>query len=205
LTPILYQKRRASLPMIDYSQPVFYRFNEDSLSLVNEIVKSNCTPKKILDVGAGSGIIGIELALKLNIPEVHFLELQKDWKPFLESNISELIPDTITKIFWSPVSDWRSKEKYDLIVSNPPYYLPQNGKISPDPVRAHCRSFLQDDWEIMIGKCINSLTSEGTAWFITPRENLTYILKCAPMKPEVIKSGELVILKFNSSGYKSKS
>lgn len=191
--------------MSDYSQPVFYRFNEDSLLLVKEIAKSDLKLKKILDVGAGSGIIGIELALKMNIPEVHFLELQEDWKPFLETNIHELIPETQAKIFWTSVSGWKSKEKYDLIVSNPPYYLPQNGKISPDPVRAHCRSFLIDDWEIMLEKCLKRLTPEGSAWFITPRENLVHILKCAPMKPEVIKSGELVILKFSSSEYKSKS
>ena len=191
--------------MSDYSQPVFYRFNEDSLLLVNEIVKSDLNPQKILDVGAGSGIIGIELALKLNIPEVHFLELQIDWKPFLETNITELIPGNKTKIFWSSVSEWKSKEKYDLIVSNPPYYLPQNGKISPDPVRAHCRSFLKDDWEIMLAKCMKRLTDDGSAWFITPKENLVHILKTAPIKPEVRHVGELVILKFSSSGYKSKS
>ncbi len=188
--------------MSDYSQPVFYRFNEDSLLLVKEIAKAGGKPQKILDVGAGSGIIGIELAMKLNIPEVHFLELQMDWKPFLETNIQELIPTTKTKIFWSSVSDWKAKEKYDLIVSNPPYYLPQNGKISPDPVRAHCRSFLKDDWEILLSKSLKALTKEGSAWFITPRENLTHILKCAPIKPEVIKTGELVILKFSLSGYK---
>ncbi len=191
--------------MSDYSQPVFYRFNEDSLLLVNEIVKTDLNPKKILDVGAGSGIIGIELAMKLNIPEVHFLELQMDWKPFLETNISELIPETKTKIFWSSVSEWKSKEKYDLIVSNPPYYLPQNGKISPDPVRAHCRSFLKDDWEIMLAKCMKRLTDDGSAWFITPKENLVHILKIAERKPDVIHAGNLVILKFSLSGYKSKS
>ncbi|MES2529108.1 MAG: methyltransferase [Bdellovibrionota bacterium] len=189
--------------MSDYSQPVFYRFNEDSLLLVKEIANSDERPEKILDVGAGSGIIGIELALKMKIPEVHFLELQLDWKPFLETNIQELIPGTKTKIFWNSVSEWKTTQKYDLIVSNPPYYLPQNGKISPDPVRAHCRSFLKDDWEILLKKSLKALTKEGTAWFITPRENLSHILKSAPVKPEVIKTGELVILKFSSSEYKS--
>ncbi len=191
--------------MSDYSQPVFYRFNQDSLLLVKAIVESELLPKKILDVGAGSGIIGIELALRMQIPEVHFLELQKDWKPFLETNIDELIPHTRTRIFWSSVSDWSSPQKYDLIVSNPPYYLPLNGNISPDPVRAHCRSFLKDDWVILLSKCMKALVPEGSAWFITPKENLVHIEKSTPLKPEVIQSGDLVILKFSSSEYKSKS
>jgi tRNA1(Val) A37 N6-methylase TrmN6 len=50
----------------DYSQPDYYRFNSDSITLVNYLLKSMGPTESILDLGAGCGIIGIELARYLS-------------------------------------------------------------------------------------------------------------------------------------------
>lgn len=185
--------------MSDYHQPIFYRFNQDSLLLVKEIVESRPAARNLLDVGAGSGVIGIELALKLGIKNVHFLELQKEWKLSLEKNISEFLPDRETEVFWSSASNWNPKVKYDLIVSNPPYFLPEKGRISPDPIRAKCRSFLEDDWKIFGEKAFCSLSPGGSAWFVTLSENVSHIRKEWRDIPFEVKAREeLAILRISS-------
>ncbi|MFL5784429.1 MAG: methyltransferase [Bacteriovoracaceae bacterium] len=151
--------------MSDYSQPDFYRFNEDSFLLVNEVLK-NGRHGLLLDIGAGSGVIGIELALKLNLPEVHFLELQKEWAPYLEENVRSFIPEKKTRTFWTSIGEWEPEPIYDLIVSNPPYYIPGKGIQSPDPVRANCRSFNIDNGDVLREKVMRGLKPGGAAWIL---------------------------------------
>lgn len=182
--------------MSEYHQPVFYRFNEDSLLLVREVAAVRTTAKNLLDIGAGSGVIGIELANKLGVQNVHFLELQRDWGPVLERNVAEFLPGRETQIFWDSVSRWKPGMKYDLIVSNPPYYLPGNGQLSPDPVRAKCRSFLEDDWKTLGEKIVVALAPGGSAYVVTLTENLPHVREEWELIPfVVIERNHLVILR----------
>ncbi len=185
--------------MTDYQQPEFYRFNEDSLALVKEIVSQGFQPEKILDIGAGSGVIGIELAQKLRIPVVHFLELQKEWAPFLSANIETYLKVSEVKIFWNSVGRWIPETKYDLIVANPPYYLPENGRLSPDPVRARCRSFLEDNWETLFAKSFSALKPHGHAFFVTTPDNLGHVKRAARDLPlRIIEKNNILILRISS-------
>lgn len=187
--------------MSDYHQPVFYRFNQDSLLLVNEILETKPVVRNLIDIGAGSGVIGIELANKLGMNNVHFLELQAEWKETLEKNISEFLPGKETRVFWQSVASWNPTIRYDLIVSNPPYFLPENGQLSPDPVRAKCRSFLEDDWKVFGEKCYSALAPKGSAWFVTLSENVPHIKKQWKDIPFQVKECEqLSILVISSPG-----
>ncbi len=164
--------------MKDYLQPDFYRFNEDSLKLVKEVLNSGIRPDSLLDMGAGSGVIGLELAKVLRPGRLDFLELQTEWEPYLSGNIRDFLPkDVQTNVFWNSFSSWVPDRQYELIVCNPPYYLPGRGILSPDPVRARCRSFEVDDWESLLSKCLSALTPDGMAWFVSPKENQELIEK----------------------------
>src|SRR4051812_43029170 len=119
--------------MNDYSQPDFYRFNEDSLKLVNWILEKKLNAKAILDLGAGCGIIGIELANRMHADSLTMVELQADYKAHLEKNI-DLILDKkiIPHISIQSFKKWTPNQLYDLIVCNPPYFLPGHGEVSKD-------------------------------------------------------------------------
>ncbi len=184
--------------MSDYIQPQFYRFNEDSLLLVKEVAHKHPKAESILDIGAGSGVIGIELAMRLKIPVVHFVELQEEWKDSLETNIHKFLPGLKAKIYWTRISSWEPERKYDLIVSNPPYYLPRSGKLSPDPIRAKCRSFLEDNWEILLLRSQAALLPGGWAHFVTLTENLNHIQETGiPFMSQ--EHGDLVIISIKST------
>jgi tRNA1Val (adenine37-N6)-methyltransferase len=153
--------------MSDYLQPDFYRFNEDSLKLVKFTEKKLHAVTSLLDLGAGSGIIGIELANRLRPVKLTLLDSQEEWLPYLKHNTEKFLNKTIQrKIIITTFGEFESTEKYDLIVCNPPYYLPGHGKPSIDKRRERARSFIVDDWDILLAKIEASLTPAGLAFLV---------------------------------------
>lgn len=153
--------------MSDYQQPNFYRFNQDSLSLVKWISKQNIKAQHILDLGAGSGIVGIELANALQPDSLTSLELQKDFKYYLEFNLETFKQGSYeTFIIMTSFGEWIPSRKYDLIVANPPYYLPGHGEASRDSRKGIARSFLIDDWGVLLQKIQLALTAKGAAFLV---------------------------------------
>lgn len=153
--------------MIDYLQPDFYRFNQDSIKLVKFIVTRESKSETILDLGAGCGVLGFELAKVFNPTHLHLVEVQPEYLPFLESNSNFFLPPaTKLSISIQSFKEFSSSTKYSLICSNPPYYLPGSGQLSPDPRRNIARSFVRDGWESLLLVVENSLEQEGKAYFV---------------------------------------
>lgn len=78
---------------------------------------------RILDLGAGSGAIGISLACERPDATVDLVERSPAARPFTARNIAALAPAQCTLYD----SDWFSAlggQRYDLIISNPPYVAP---------------------------------------------------------------------------------
>lgn len=153
--------------MSDYLQPEFYRFNQDSLFLVNWIEKKGWRPKHVLDFGAGSGVIGIELSNRLAPESLTLVELQPEFAPYIRSNLETQKQGSYSSDFFiSSFGDWKSDSHFDLIVSNPPYYLPGQGEASKDQRKGRARSFLIDDWRVLLARIAFFLTPEGKALLV---------------------------------------
>ena len=153
--------------MTNYTQPSFYRFNEDSLRLVKWILQQGLSPRSILDMGAGCGVIGIELALALGADTLTMVEAQADYSESLETNCQDLLDKTLYQIEYKTFADWIPDKAYDLIVSNPPYYLPGHGEKNADIRREKARSFILDNWTILLQKIAASLEPiRGRAYIV---------------------------------------
>lgn len=186
----------------DYSQPDFYRFNEDSLKLVNFITGKIMQASRVIDLGSGCGVIGIELAQKMTISEIHFLELQSIFKDYLETNISLFIPNSKSEVIISGLGAFKSDLKYDLIVSNPPYFLPGAGQLGPNSHRNICRSFIEGGWMELLQFITDYLTPSGTAVFVikNSREILKHIETCTKLfslKMQKTDEGGICFLQFS--------
>lgn len=152
--------------MNDYLQPGFYRFNSDSLELVKWILPQIKKCHSLLDLGAGCGIIGLELVQKIPTQQLVLLEGQEDFKPYLTHNLCFLPSNTACELVFQKFSQWNPSKKFDLIVCNPPYYLPGRGESSTDPRRGMARSFIHDDWAELLGAIEKSLASDGRAYLV---------------------------------------
>lgn len=166
--------------MSDYLQPDFYRFNQDSLQLVNWIATKLQTASDILDLGAGSGVIGIELANRLRPQSLTMVELQPEFMPYLQSNSQDQKKGHYDiGIVNSSFGEFKTAKTFDLIVSNPPYYLPGNGEASQDVRKGKARSFLVDGWPVLLRRIKELLTPAGHAYIVIKNDKalLTHLRK----------------------------
>lgn len=159
--------------MSDYSQPSFLKFGHDSLDLVKRVLSEISQAQHLLDLGAGCGVIGIELANKLNSETLTLLELQSDYLPFLQVNLKEQLHVSCeTRIEISSFGEWHTDQKFDLIVSNPPYYLSGHGRPSPDDRRQKARSFEVDGHAVFLNLIEKGLSTNGRAYIVIKAEDL---------------------------------
>lgn len=97
-----------------------YRYNSDTLLLYDFI--SSFAPKGcLLDVGCGCGILG--LLLKRDFPTLHvnLLDIQEENCRIAHANAAQNALE-IEAITCNDFLQTRFEEKFDMIVSNPPFY-----------------------------------------------------------------------------------
>lgn len=153
--------------MTDYSQPDFYRFNEDSIKLVKHVLKRNSDVQNLLDLGAGCGVMGIELSRNLMPQILTMVEVQEDYLPHLRKNSEMFLPSGVeVELVQKSFSSWGPQIQYDLIVSNPPYYLPGHGEKNQDERKEIARSFVMDGWSVLMEKISKSLSDSGKAYLV---------------------------------------
>lgn len=152
--------------MIDYSQPDFYRFNSDSLDLVKWVSSKHLDAQRLLDLGSGCGVIGLEYHHLRPVKDLVLLEVQDEFQAHLKKNVE----GTVAQIYQGSFSQFYPDKAFDLILCNPPYYLPGAGEVSQNPNRHMARTFIRDDWGALLSCVERSLSPEGFC-FIVIKDN----------------------------------
>lgn len=80
-------------------------------------------PKRIVDVGSGTGLIGMMLAQRF--PDAHIDLIEKDEAALEECDrsLSEFPWKERVHLIEADVLQWTPPTAYDLVVSNPPYFV----------------------------------------------------------------------------------
>jgi tRNA1Val (adenine37-N6)-methyltransferase len=107
------------------------KISTDSLLLgAWAIVSESCSV--VLDIGAGNGIISLMLAQRISDCKIEAIEMDKEsFDECVENFANSRWKNRMTCFHaaWQDFVKYDFKSKYDLIVSNPPYYsenLPKN-------------------------------------------------------------------------------
>lgn len=93
----------------------------DTEVLVETILALEISPDKILDVGTGSGIIAVSLARYLPGSKVTAIDISPKALDVAKRNAEDCGVGERICFLLADVFHWNPEEKYDLIVSNPPY------------------------------------------------------------------------------------
>ena len=109
--------------------------------LIETIIKNGIYEKKVLDVGCGYGFIGISLAKILNC-DVTMIDINKRAIHLCEMNIKK--NKIVAKSFESNIYE-NVKDKYDLIVTNPPIRAGKNVVLE---ILERAKEFLNNDGEL---------------------------------------------------------
>lgn len=159
--------------MSDYLQPDFYHFSQDSIFLAKTAVLDSFEfkPKSLLDLCAGCGVVGLEMCENSD----HFkrfvaVEAQKSFNPFLTENLKRIRSDISTEIIFSTLGELSLIEKFECIVTNPPYFKAGHGRRSDNQERQICRSFELDDFEILLKIIKERLCPTGRAYVVYPNK-----------------------------------
>ncbi|OOG74338.1 tRNA1(Val) (adenine(37)-N6)-methyltransferase [Algoriphagus sp. A40] len=123
-------------------------------------------PNQILDIGTGTGVIALMLAQRFPESKVTAVEIDPDAAEQAKENFQESKFSQRLEIFHGRIQDLPEKEKFDLIVSNPPFF-PEHLK-SKDSKRNKALHTDELSFEELINKTIQLLSSTGVFWVILP-------------------------------------
>lgn len=162
-----------------------YRFSVDALLLFSFINLPRV--KKIADLGAGSGIIGILLAKKYPHAEVALIELQRSLARLAEKNVvlnklkervkvirADLKELSKTRLFTHlPILPFTDS---DLVVSNPPFREVKTGRLSIGDEKAIARHEIKLSIKDLVKAGSTLLKHHGRLCIIHLPERLTEIM-----------------------------
>lgn len=118
-----------------------YRFSTDPFLLAGWVVEAGLPPS-VLDVGTGSGVLGLLLARKG--AQVHGLDVQNEWAPHVRDSARRSGLASRFSFEHGDIRTWAGHQ-YDLVVSNPPYFRVGAGHLPADPLRAMARHAMQGE------------------------------------------------------------
>ena len=156
-----------------------YRFSVDALLLYSFVNMPKA--KRIADLGAGSGIVGLLLAKKYPDAHVSLFELQERLATLAKKNIAlnslegrvRVIEADIREM--KPCSTASRMGCFDIAVSNPPFRKPKTGLISPEEERAIARHEIRLKLPELICAVHYLLCPKGKLFLIHHPERLTEI------------------------------
>lgn len=121
--PIQYITGEARFHGLDFSVTPDVLIPRPETSELVDIITDNAggkTDLKVLDIGTGSGCIAIALCLSLNFPKVTALDISGEALAVARNNAKRL--KAHVDFIHCDVFKWNPEpNKYDIIVSNPPY------------------------------------------------------------------------------------
>jgi tRNA1Val (adenine37-N6)-methyltransferase len=129
----------------------------------------------ILDIGTGSGVIALMLAQR-SAPGacIHAVELeQQDAQQAMENVAASPWPQKV-KVYNTAIQQFEGEKKYDLILSNPPYFI--NSQEPPDQRRLQTRHTTALSFSDLLLAVTRLLKPEGSFQVILPyTEGLQFI------------------------------
>lgn len=91
----------------------------------------------ILDIGTGTGLIAIMAAQRSSEAKITAIDIDEDCVLQAQENIAASPwPDRI-EVIHSVLQEFDASEKFDVIISNPPYFI--DSQLSPDAARSTAR------------------------------------------------------------------
>ena len=153
-------------------------FGIDSV-LLSDFAKGIKKNSNVLDLGTGTGILGILLCEKTELKKITGIEVQTDIADMAKRSIKlnnldekfDIINDNIKNL-----DKILKIDSYDYIVTNPPYKKANSGKTNENKVKLISRHEIEADLSDFIKMSFKLLKDRGTLYMVHRSERLVDIV-----------------------------
>ncbi len=161
-----------------YQNTAGYRFSVDALLLYSFVRMKEV--KRIIDLGAGSGIIGLLLARKYGTSRVVLLELQEGLARLAGKNVLLNGLGDRVEVQQADIKDVGRRFEpicFDLAVSNPPFRTSTSGRISMGEEKAIARHELRMGFSDLVAAASHLLRPRGRFCMIYHPERIVEVVE----------------------------
>jgi tRNA1Val (adenine37-N6)-methyltransferase len=144
--------------------------------LLGTLVQSDA-PKQILDIGTGTGVIALMLAQRFPQASLTAIELDPETANQAAENCLESPFSKRLTVLQGRFQDFSEEERFDLLVSNPPFF-PDHLPAS-DPKRQQALHTDSLSFEELLHKASQLIAPSGSFWVILPPRQMKDFLQCA--------------------------
>ncbi len=137
-------------------------------------------PKTILDIGTGTGVIALMLAQRFPSSKIDAVEIDTSSAQTAEQNfINSKFTARLTLHETDIAGFWLQKQhqRFDLIVSNPPFYL--DTLTSPKENKTLAKHTVPNFFEDLLASVPDFLSADGSFWLILPPKTALLVKKSA--------------------------
>ncbi|CCZ18331.1 methyltransferase type 11 [Clostridium sp. CAG:780] len=156
-------------------------FGIDSV-ILSDFAKNIKKGSKVVDLGTGTGIIGLLLCKKTELKEIVGVEIQKEVAEMANRSIKlnkledkfKILNTDINKIFEDKLLE---KNKFDVVVMNPPYKEKGTGKINEVDSKIISRHEVKATLSDFIKMASNLLKDKGEIYIVHKPERMPDIIQ----------------------------
>ena len=169
--------------------------------------------QRALDIGCGTGILSLMLAQRLEAVArkdaiIDAVELHAGSAACAQRNLRASPWFNRVRVSELPIQEFKAEVPFDLIISNPPFFLEKT--IAPDPDRRHARAAVTLSQTELIQAVLHHLhpngrfclilpVNEGRLFYQTAATQGLYLSKKVTVYPRPGKPAERLLLEFERS------
>ena len=132
---------------------------------------------RILDIGTGTGLIAIMAAQRSAEAHITAIDIDEDCALQAEENVAASPWHTRIEVAHVPLQEFSAAEPYDVIVSNPPYFV--DSLLSPDAARSTARHTDTLSFDDLTEGVLRLLSPDGHFALILPPPEMERFLSAA--------------------------
>lgn len=131
-------------------------------------------PKRILDIGTGTGVIALMLAQRFPKAQVHAVEIDEQASATAGRNFKNSAFSKQLSVNNEAIEKYNNSEKFDLIVTNPPFFVNdyKNAELKKEIARHASNTFFED----LIKKVDQLLSADGSFCFVLPIKQAEFLV-----------------------------
>jgi tRNA1Val (adenine37-N6)-methyltransferase len=134
-------------------------------------------PKRLLDIGTGTGVLSLMCAQRFSFKEIIGIELSEEAFADAQINVQNNPFPSKISILNQAIQEYEPAGEFDAIISNPPFF--ENSSKNPDTKKSLARHTESLSFLELIQSISRLLSQDGKAWIIVPFASKEQLIQLA--------------------------